>query len=107
MVIAFLCIPKCTSFVTPSFLDYSHPPTAEKEHRDSNEFRKFRRKIFHTSLASIFKSIRHAMLEPVKVKCNDGKYRRAIFGFGPYIGDYPEQCLLACIVQGWCPTYVS
>lgn len=43
------------------------------------------------------------MLNPVCVKCPDGQYRRAIFGFGPYISDYPEQCHLACIVQGWCP----
>jgi hypothetical protein len=22
---------------------------------------------------------------------------------GPYIADYPEQTLLTCVVQGWCP----
>jgi hypothetical protein len=32
----------------------------------------------------------------------DGHYRRAIYGLGPYIADYPEQVLLACVVQGWC-----
>ncbi|KAF8259052.1 hypothetical protein EI94DRAFT_1774026 [Lactarius quietus] len=26
---------------------------------------------------------------------------------GPYIADYPEQALLTCIVQGWCPWYVA
>ncbi|KAF7348718.1 hypothetical protein MVEN_01390700 [Mycena venus] len=26
-----------------------------------------------------------------------------IYGLGPYIADYPEQVLLACVVQGWCP----
>ncbi|KAJ7828329.1 hypothetical protein B0H13DRAFT_2373263 [Mycena leptocephala] len=31
----------------------------------------------------------------------DGHYRRAIYGLGPYIADYPEQVLLACVVQGW------
>ncbi|KAJ7205518.1 hypothetical protein GGX14DRAFT_335225, partial [Mycena pura] len=35
----------------------------------------------------------------------DGHYRRVIFGLGPYIADYPEQVLLACVVQGWCPRY--
>jgi hypothetical protein len=30
-----------------------------------------------------------------------------IYGLGPYIADYPEQALLACIVQNWCPKYVS
>nr|GAT47351.1 predicted protein [Mycena chlorophos] len=33
----------------------------------------------------------------------DGHFRRVIFGLGPYIADYPEQVLLACVVQGWCP----
>jgi hypothetical protein len=35
----------------------------------------------------------------------DGHYRRAIYGLGPYIADYPEQVLLACVVQGWCPRF--
>ncbi|KAH9965583.1 hypothetical protein BJV74DRAFT_869979 [Russula compacta] len=35
--------------------------------------------------------------------CPDGHFRRVIYGLGPYIADYPEQALLACIVQGWCP----
>ncbi|KAF8261399.1 hypothetical protein EI94DRAFT_1773444 [Lactarius quietus] len=26
-----------------------------------------------------------------------------IYGLGPYIADYPEQVLLACVVSGWCP----
>jgi hypothetical protein len=43
--------------------------------------------------------------EPDIVRCTDGHFRRAIYGLGPYIADYPEQCLLACIVQGWCPRY--
>lgn len=46
------------------------------------------------------------MEKPEVIKCADGKYRRAIYGFGPYIADYPEQCIVACNVQGWCPMYV-
>jgi len=37
------------------------------------------------------------------VKCPDSHFRRVIYGLGPYIADYPEQVLLATIVQGWCP----
>ena len=44
-----------------------------------------------------------AMLKPEVTLCADGYYRRVIYGIGPYIADYPEQALLACIVQGWCP----
>lgn len=42
------------------------------------------------------------MLKPDIVRYGDGHYRRTIYGLGPYIADYPEQVLLACIVQGWC-----
>ncbi|KDR70757.1 hypothetical protein GALMADRAFT_214468 [Galerina marginata CBS 339.88] len=37
------------------------------------------------------------------VKCSDGHFRRATFGLGPYIADYPEQVWLAGNVYGWCP----
>lgn len=36
------------------------------------------------------------------VRCSDGHFRRMVYGLGPYIADYPEQVLLACVVQGWC-----
>jgi len=42
------------------------------------------------------------MTEPDLIKCADGHYRKAIYGLGPYIADYPEQVLLAGIVSGWC-----
>jgi hypothetical protein len=47
------------------------------------------------------------MEKPEVVECCDTHYRRAIWGLGPYIGDYPEQILLACVVQGWCARSVS
>ena len=28
--------------------------------------------------------------------------RRVVLGLGPYIADYPEQLLLACVINGWC-----
>ena len=46
------------------------------------------------------------MTAPKVVHCPDDHYHWAIFLLGPYIADYPKQCLLACIVQGWCPQYV-
>lgn len=39
------------------------------------------------------------------LRYGDGYYRHTIYGLGPYIADYPEQVLLACVVQGWCPRY--
>ena len=43
------------------------------------------------------------MLKPEVIRYADGHFRRTIWGIGPYIADYPEQVLLCCIVQGWCP----
>lgn len=69
-------------------------------------FRRFRRQLFHSSITAIFQSLRPAMSKPIIMKCADGHLRRVIFGFGPYIADYPEQVLLACVVQDWCPRCV-
>jgi hypothetical protein len=46
------------------------------------------------------------MVTPEVVRFLDGHFRKVIYGLGPYFADYPEQALLACIVQGWCPKYV-
>ncbi|KAM6490793.1 hypothetical protein JOM56_013756 [Amanita muscaria] len=74
----------------------------ERQYAKDVAFRKFRRQLFHTSLAQILQPLRPAMTVPVVVQCGDGQFRRAVYGLGPYIADYPEQCLLACVVQGWC-----
>jgi len=41
------------------------------------------------------------------VRCADNHFRRVVYGIGPYIADYPEQVLVAGIVNGWCPAYVN
>lgn len=46
------------------------------------------------------------MTTPEVLRCFDGHFRRIIYSIGPYIADYPEQALLACIVHGWCARYV-
>lgn len=55
----------------------------------------------------MLKPLRSAFTAPEVNRCPDGHFRRTIYGAGPYIGDYPEQCMLSCIVQGWCPKYVK
>lgn len=47
-----------------------------------------------------------SMLQPKVKQCADGHYCCAIYGLRLYIADDPEQVLLACIVQDWCPMYV-
>ncbi|KAJ7712748.1 hypothetical protein DFH07DRAFT_872806 [Mycena maculata] len=68
----------------------------------STEFRTFRRNLFHGSLRHILQSLKQGMTVPEVTLFADGHYRRVIYGLGPYIADYPEQVLLACVVQGWC-----
>jgi hypothetical protein len=46
------------------------------------------------------------MTMPEVVRFPDGHFRRVIYGLGHYIADYPEQALLACIMQDWCAKYV-
>jgi hypothetical protein len=51
----------------------------------------------------MLESLKPGMTTPEVVRCPDGHFRLAIYGLGPYIADYPEQALLASIVQNWCP----
>ncbi|KAJ7650467.1 hypothetical protein FB45DRAFT_859230 [Roridomyces roridus] len=88
-VMAFLSIPKTT-----------------RQYAASKEFRKFRRQLFHSSIARILQPLKPHMTTPRVTRCADGHFRRAIYGLGPYIADYPEQALLTCIVQGNCARYV-
>ncbi|KAJ6558720.1 hypothetical protein B0H10DRAFT_2201334 [Mycena sp. CBHHK59/15] len=77
-------------------------PKTDRENQDSAEFRTFRRNLFHGSLNHILQSLKPGMTIPEVTLFADGHYRRVIYGLGLYIADYPEQVLLACVVQGWC-----
>ncbi|KAK7040508.1 hypothetical protein R3P38DRAFT_2894781 [Favolaschia claudopus] len=85
-LMAFLAIPKTT-----------------RDHSGSAAFRKFRRQLFHTALHRILTCLKPYMTKARITRCADRHFRRVIYGLGPYIADYPEQALLACIVQNWCP----
>ncbi|KAF7303363.1 C2H2-type domain-containing protein [Mycena indigotica] len=58
--------------------------------------------LYHASLAKVLESLKPGMTTPIVLRCPDGHYRRAIYDFGLFIADYPEQVMLACIVQNWC-----
>jgi hypothetical protein len=78
---------------------------AERQYDNDGEWRMFRRQIFHSSLEQILEPLREGMSTPVVLRCPDGQFRHAIYGLGPYIADYPEQCLISSVVQGWCAMY--
>ncbi|KAF7303508.1 hypothetical protein MIND_00579900 [Mycena indigotica] len=86
---------------------YMAIPKTTRQHAGSVDFRKFRRQLFHASLARIFSILKPYMTTARVTRCADRHFRRAIYGFGPVIADYPEQALYACIVQGWCPICLS
>jgi hypothetical protein len=46
------------------------------------------------------------MTKPEITRCSDNHFRRVIYSLAAYVADYPEQALLASIVQGWCAKYV-
>jgi len=77
--------------------------TASKKHRKKAKFQAFCQQMYHACLARIFAPLRDGMVTPEVVKCPDGHFRRAVYGLGPYIADYPEQVWLAAVIQGWCP----
>ncbi|KAJ7163934.1 hypothetical protein C8R43DRAFT_1168740 [Mycena crocata] len=74
-----------------------------KRQRKTVAFQKFVRQMYHACLARVFEPLKAGMTTAEVVRCPDGHFRRAIYGLGPYIADYPEQVWLACVVQGWCP----
>ena len=104
VLIGFLAIPKSKETYSCIWLAYTnfHNLTATKSHTESADFRRFRRQLFHASLAIILNSFKPGMTTPEIVLCPDGHFRLIIWGIGPYIADYLEQVLLTCIVQGWC-----
>jgi hypothetical protein len=106
--IAFLAIPKSEIhflfYCVSSHLMFVSP--ADRAHTNSDEFRRFRKQLYHDSLAQIMAPLREFMKTPDIIRFPDRHYRRAIYGIGPCIADYPEQVMLASVVQGWCPKSV-
>jgi len=84
--IAFLAIPKC-----------------DRRYDDSAAFRKFKRQLYHASIAAVLQPLHSGLTGPVVRRCPDGHFRRVIYDLIAFIADYPEQVMLAGIVQGWCP----
>ena len=106
VLLGFLAIPKSELFSLILLNISQRDLAATKKHAHDVDFRKFRRQLYHSSLSRMLQSLKPYMTAPDVVRFPNGHFRRAIYGLGPYIADYPEQASLACIVQGWCPKYV-
>ncbi|KAJ7600215.1 hypothetical protein C8J56DRAFT_999638 [Mycena floridula] len=77
-------------------------PKADRKYDKDTDFRVFKKKLFHMSMSAIFQPLKESMTTLTVLRCPDGHYRRVIFDLGPFIADYPEQVLMAGIVQNWC-----
>lgn len=104
-LVAFLAIPKSVcqklsySILSNAFF------AAERQYEKSDDFRRFRHQIFHSSISRILSSLKTAMSinnEQTILRCPDGHLRRSVLGLGSYIADYPEQVSLCAICTGWC-----
>lgn len=76
---------------------------ADRKYDDNTAFRSFKRQLYHSSISAILRTLRDGMLKPVIQLCPDGHFRHVIYDLAAFIADYPEQVLLAGVVQGWCP----
>ena len=102
---AFLAIPKGECTLQLHFFDATelHVSLGDRKYDNDPAFRKFKRQLYHDSIATILKTLRPGMQTPVVHCCPDGHFRRVIYDLGTYIADYPEKVYLAGIVQNWCP----
>ncbi|KAF8890543.1 hypothetical protein CPB84DRAFT_1816350 [Gymnopilus junonius] len=73
----------------------------ERDQQDTAQFHKFRQQLFHASLTKILSLLKPWMTKPRVTCCSNGYYWRVIYGLGPYIADYPEQCLLASLKEAF------
>jgi hypothetical protein len=79
----------------------------DRRYDDSKAFRQFKRQLYHASIAAILRSLHSGFTVPVVRRCPDGHFRRVVYDLIAFIADYPEQVMLAGVVQGWCPKLVS
>jgi hypothetical protein len=103
VLIALLPIPKGMSVPFFFLLSILIDCSANREHHETNNYREFCQRLFHTILTEIFSSLKKHMSEPELILFPDGFYRWVIHEFGAYLADYPEQVLLTGVKTGWCP----
>ncbi|KAJ3791358.1 hypothetical protein GGU11DRAFT_751978 [Lentinula aff. detonsa] len=89
----------CNGVVPIGFLAI---PKADRKYDNDSKFRTFKKQLYHSSIAAILRSLTPGMTIPVIHRCPDGHYRHVIYDLAAFIADYPEQVLLAGVVQGWC-----
>ncbi|KAF8804851.1 hypothetical protein BYT27DRAFT_7225140 [Phlegmacium glaucopus] len=78
-------------------------PKEDHKYDNDQKFHQFKRQLYHSSISAILSTLKPAMKTPTVYRCPDGHFRRMIFDLGPFIANYPEQVMLAGVLQNWCP----
>ncbi|KAG2352463.1 hypothetical protein BDR07DRAFT_1384244 [Suillus spraguei] len=74
----------------------------EQKYDDDMAFHKFKCQLYHMSISAILQPLKPGIESPLIWQCPDGHYRWVIYDLAAYIADYPEQFMVAGIVQNWC-----
>ena len=80
---------------------------ANRKYDDNVTFWKFKRQMYHNTIAAILSPLKPAMISPVIHWCPDGHFWQIIYDLAAYLADYPEQVYLLGTIQNWCPKYIN
>lgn len=80
-------------------------PTTSLKENTSNQAarRQMLANLFHKCIDMILSPLKGAGKAGVTMRSGDGKWRRCHPILAAFIGDYPEQLLVACVKKGCCP----
>ncbi|KAH9913704.1 uncharacterized protein BXZ73DRAFT_92935 [Epithele typhae] len=92
------------SVIPVAFLPIPH---TSREFEDDEDFRVFKKQVYHSSLTALLMPLRPGMTKPHVLRCPDLHFRRAIFQAGPFIADYLEQVYVSGVVYMWCGQCLS